>query len=182
MLKATTTTQISTPQELAPTTDASALVFALHSEGRLDDARRLSDELLPGTEGDARTALLITRAVVERSAGNYGLALMLLESCEAEDVGLKGALHNGLAISCRNLGQLDRALIEYMGAALYFEEAGNLFYAARVNNNVANCLVDLGRPEEALEYLTRAEKVLTTPESLAELFDTKSRALKAMCR
>lgn len=179
MLKSSTTTQILTPQELAPTTDASALVFALHSEGRLDDARRLSDELLPGTEGDERTALLITRAVVERSAGNYGLALMLLESCEAEDVGLKGALHNGLAISCRNLGQLDRALIEYVGASEYFSQAGNEFYAARVNNNIGNLLVDLNRPDEAHDFLDRAEKILNDPESLAQLHDTRSRAYKA---
>lgn len=167
-------------QELAPTTNESALVFALHSEGRLDEARRLSDELLPGTEGDERTALLITRAVIERSAGNYGLALMLLESCEAENPALKGALHNGLAISCRNLGQLDRALIEYVGAAEYFAQVGNEFYAARVENNIANVLIDLGRPDEALSFIERAEKVLTAPESLAELFDTKARAYKAV--
>lgn len=169
-------------QELAPTTDESALVFALHSEGRLDEARRLSDELLPGTEGDERTALLITRAVIERGAGNYGLALMLLESCEAQSPALRGALHNGLAISCRNLGRLDRALIEYVGAAEYFAQVGNEFYAARVENNIANVLIDLGRPDEAHEFLDRAAKVLTSAESLGELHDTRSRAFKAVGR
>lgn len=179
MVKTDTTTE---RQELAPTTDESALVFALHSEGRLDEARRLSDELLPGTEGDERTALLITRAVIERSVGNYGLALMLLESCEAENPALKGALHNGLAISCRNLGRTDRALIEYYGAAEYFREAGNDFYAARVENNIAMTLIDLGRPDEAHEHLDRAEKILTSPESLGELCDTRSRAYKAQAK
>lgn len=169
-------------QELAPTTDESALVFALYGEGKVSEARILCDELLPNTSGDERTALLITRAVIERGAGNYGLALMLLESCEAESPALKGALHNGLAISCRNLGRLDRALLEYVGAAEYFAQVGNDFYAARVANNIANVLIDLGRPDEAHEFLDRAEKVLTSKESLAELHDTRSRAFKAQIK
>lgn len=181
MLNTTTHTTVES-QEVKATTDASALVFTLFGEGKVDEARSLCDDLLPETSGDARAALLITRAIIERGAGNYGLALMLLEACETSTPELQGRVHNGLAISCRLLGQPDRAIIEYSGAAEYFTQAGQPHDVARVENNIANLLVDLNRPEEALEYVARAEKVLTTPESLAEVFDTKSRALRAMCK
>lgn len=175
MIKTTTHTS----EDLTGTTQESALVFALYTEGKVDESRLLCDELLPSTSGDARTALLITRSIIERGQGNYALSLGILEACEAESPVVKGALHNGIAIACRRLGQTDRALIEYVAAQEYFTQAGNVFYAARVQNNIAMTLIDLGRPEDAHEHLDRAEKVLTDKASLGELHDTRSRAYKA---
>lgn len=173
------TTKVTTEQQdLTGTTQESALVFALYSEGKVDESRLLCDELLPLTSGDARTALLITRSIIERGQGNYALSLGILEACEAESPVVKGALHNGIAIACRRLGQLDRALIEYHGAASYFAEIGHSTYLARVSNNIANILLDLGRLDEAQEYLREAEKGLSDDESLAEFYDTKSRAYR----
>lgn len=153
-----------------------ALVDSLMKEGRTVDAHRLCCELFAST---GKASLLINRAMVERSIGCYRLSLATLETVRTDDLLLLGNLHNGLALSCWGLKRFDDALIHYYGAADFYEQAGHDFYAARVQNNIANCLIDLARPEEAHEHLDRAEKVLTDKASLGELHDTRSRAFKA---
>lgn len=156
-----------------------ALVDSLMKEGRTVDAHRLCNELFAST---GRQALLINRAMVERSIGCYRLSLATLETVRTDDLLLLGNLHNGLGISCEQLGRFDNALIHYVGAESFYQQVGNEFYAARTLNNIAVVLIHLGRIDEAHSYLDRAEKVLTEPEGLGELHDTRSKAFKAQSK
>lgn len=152
------------------------LVYELMCEGKVAEAHKLCNELFTET-GDQ--ALLINRAMVERSIGCFRLSLATLETVVTDDLQLLGNLHNGLGISCEQLKRFDAALIHYVGAESFYRQAGNEFYAARTLNNIAVVLIHLGRIDEAHGFLDRAEKVLTTPEALAEVCDTRSRAFKA---
>lgn len=171
MIKIKTQTQTFTYQS-----DTTALIDVLIREGKFDEARELCET---ECEGDEKTALLLNRATVERSAGNCRLALAILESVETDNKLLRGNLHNELAICCRRLERYDRAIIEYVSASVDYEEVGHTFYFARVQNNLANLLLDVGRTEEAHLNLDRAEKVLTDPSSLAQLHHTRARCFIA---
>lgn len=160
-------------------TDGCALIDALIHEGKLEDAHKLADELLAES---GNQALLINRAMVERAMGCFRLSLATLESVQTDDLQLLGNMHNGLALSYWGLRRFDDALIHYYGAADFYRQAGNEFYLARTENNIANTLIDLNRPDEAHEHLDRAAKILTEPESLAQLHDTRSRAYKAQAK
>lgn len=157
-------------------TDSCALIDALMREGRSGEAHVACNELL-AESGDV--ALLINRAMVERSLGCFRLSLATLESVKTDDPLLLGNLHNGMGLSCWGLQRFDDALIHYYGACEFYRQANNLFYLARTLNNIAMTLIDLGRPEESHKHLDEAAKYFTEPESLAQLHDTRSRAYKA---
>lgn len=156
--------------------DTTALIDVLIREGKFDEARQLCET---ECEGDEKTALLLNRATVERSAGNCRLALAILESVETDNKLLRGNLHNEMGICCRRLGRLDRAIIEYSGASDYYRQVGHDYYLARTLNNIGNCLIDLNRLDEAHALIDRAEKDITDPPSLAHLQHTRARAFLA---
>jgi tetratricopeptide (TPR) repeat protein len=68
----------------------------------------------------------------------------------------RGQFHNGYATTLHALGDHDGALIEFAGASVRYNEAGEHRLRANVHNNIAVVLTELGRFDEALDHLARS--------------------------
>jgi len=164
-------------------------------EGAYDEARiHLGNALrrLGSDESDLRAVLLIRAGIVEGWARRlneavrfYNEAAPLVE--RSGDHGLKGAFHSEYGMVFRRLAipenredYIDRALIEYAAASFHFEQAGNIRYLARVENNLGYLYFTIGRHKEAHKHLDRARHLfidLKDVGTAAQVDDTRARTL-----
>ena len=166
-------------------------------QGGIDEARVLLREALSKlTDADShlKAVALIRSAAIEKVATRYHDALRILNdaapvvAASPSDT-LKGNFHNELATILKDLGTserrqdyIDRALIEYAGASLHFQQAGHQQYLACVENNLGFLYLMLGNYVKAHEHLNRARHVLVALNDYvhaAQVDETTARALLA---
>ncbi|MFY9619391.1 MAG: hypothetical protein WAQ99_06230, partial [Pyrinomonadaceae bacterium] len=169
------------------------LALCYWREGALDEASIHLDralELLKDDENDVKACVLIRAGIVEvdarrlnRALDFYNKAAPLVE--KSDDHGLKGAFHSEFARLYRWLGQaenVDRALIEYAAASIHFEQAGNIRYVARVENNLGFLYFTIGQYKDAHRHLDRARDLflqLKDVGTAAQVDETRARTLLA---
>jgi tetratricopeptide (TPR) repeat protein len=166
-------------------------------EGAYDEARiHLQNALrrLGSNDSDLRAVLLIRAGIVEGWARRlneavrfYNEAAPLVE--RSGDHALKGAFHSEYGMVFRRLAipenredYIDRALIEYAAASFHFEQAGNIRYLARVENNLGYLYFTIGRHKDAHKHLDRARHLfidLKDVGTAAQVDDTRARTLLA---
>ena len=173
------------------------LAYCYWRQGGMDEARVLLREALSRlTDGDSqlKAVALIRSAAIEKVATRYHDALRLLNeaaplvAASPSDT-LKGRFHNELATVLKDLGTaerrqdyIDRALIEFAGASLHFQQAGHQQYLACVENNLGFLYLMLGNYVKAHEHLDRARHVLVALKDYvhaAQVDETTARALLA---
>jgi tetratricopeptide (TPR) repeat protein len=152
------------------------LALCYWREGAYDEARiNLANALNCLRDGDVelKAALLIRAGIVEVWAQRLSEALHLYNEAapllaRSEDHGLKGALHNELALLFNRFGlgddrsdYLDRALIEYAAAGFHFEQAGHTSYQASVENNLGFLFFTLGRFADGHKHLDRGPRPIS---------------------
>src|SRR5256886_5959267 len=79
-------------------------------------------------------------------------------------------------------GIFDQALIENAAASFHFEQAGNIRYLARVENNLGFLYFTIGRYKDAHEHLDRARHLfilLDDVGTVAQVDETRARTLLA---
>jgi CheY-like chemotaxis protein len=171
------------------------LALCYWREGAFDEARiHLRDALNRPTNAEMRALVMIRAGMVEVWARQlneamrfYNAAASLLET--VDDDGLKGSLHNQLALLYRKFSVVeqgddftDRALIEYAAASVHFERAGNIRYVARVENNLGFLHFTIGRYRDAHEHLDRARRLflqLKDVGTAAQVDETRARTFLA---
>jgi tetratricopeptide (TPR) repeat protein len=136
-------------------------------------------------------------AVIDMSSGRLHDAKQALTQAapfyeQGSNLAAKGRFHNNLALVFRKLGEcekredyLDRALDEYAGASLYFQEAGHTRHAARVENNLGYLLYTLGRYNEAHQHLESACRMfidLRDSVSVAQVNESRAQVFLAQAR
>lgn len=166
-------------------------------EGAFDEARIILQKALDqigSDDPDLRAIILIRAGLVEGSARRlneavryYNEAAPLVES--SGDHALKGAFHSEYGLVFRRLAipenredYIDKALIEYAAASFHFEQAGNVRYLARVENNLGYLYFSIGRHKDAHKHLDRARHLfidLKDVGTAAQVDDTRARILLA---
>jgi tetratricopeptide (TPR) repeat protein len=94
----------------------------------------------------------------------------------------RGKFHNQFGFVLRNLGDIDRALIEYAAASYHFEQAGHTRYHACVENNLGYLFFTIKKFAEGHEHLDRAQALFTSMKDTvhtAQVDDTRARVLLA---
>jgi len=173
------------------------LALCYWREGAYDEARiHLANAIssLRDENSELKAVLLIRAGIVEVWAQRLSEALRLYNEAaplleRSDDHGLKGTLHNELALLFNRFGlgdnrndYLDRALIEYAAAGFHFEEAGHTRYQASVENNLGFLFFTLGVFTDAHKHLNRAGHLfreLGDNVHLAQVEDTRARTLLA---
>jgi CheY-like chemotaxis protein/Tfp pilus assembly protein PilF len=158
-------------------------------EGALNEARVMLREALNRlpTESEVRAIALLRLAIVEGSAKRFHDALRLdLEAApifeKSASHAHRGKFHNQFGFVLRNLGDVDRALIEYAAASYHFEQAGHTRYHACVENNLGFLFLTIKKLAEAHEHLDRAQALFTSMKDnvhTAQVDDTRARVLLA---
>ncbi len=122
---------------------------------------------------DIKALAYLRRAVLGNDEGLHREAIYYLEQGSKffdsdKNPSLKGKYHNQMGIALQSIGDsqnnpefLDRALIEYSAAGLFFEEAGHKRYAAFVENNIGMVYFSLKKFAEAHEHFESAKKIFT---------------------
>jgi tetratricopeptide (TPR) repeat protein len=173
------------------------LAYCYWRQGGIDEARVLLREALSRlTDEDChlKAVALIRSAAMEKVATRYHDALRMLNEAAplvaaSPSDNLKGRFHNELATVLKDLGTaehrqdyIDRALIEYAGASLHFQQAGHQQYLACVENNLGFLYLMLGNYVKAHDHLDRARRVLIGLNDYvhaAQVDETTARALLA---
>jgi two-component system chemotaxis response regulator CheY len=158
-------------------------------EGALNEARVMLREALNRlpTESEVRAIALLRLAIVEGSAKKFHDALRLdLEAApifeKSASHAHRGKFHNQFGFVLRNLGDVDRALIEYAAASYHFEQAGHTRYHACVENNLGYLFLTIKKLAEAHQHLDRAQALFTSMKDhvhTAQVDDTRARVLLA---
>lgn len=159
-------------------------------EGAFDDARVWLKEALsrlPDEAGDVKAITLLRLAAVEGSANRFNEALRLnIEAAplfeKSTNHALKGKFHNQFGFVERNLGDIDRALIEYTAASYHFEQAGHTRYQACVENNLGFLFGTIKRFREAHEHLDRAQALFTRLKDRVHIAQVDGRTRKSSAR
>jgi two-component system chemotaxis response regulator CheY len=166
-------------------------------EGAYNEARiwlREALARLPDNPDDLRAITLLRLATVEKTSTRYNDALRihtgaapLFDVCS--NPALKGKFHNSFANVLKSLGAIekredyiDRALIEFAAASIYFEQAGHRRYQACVENNLGMLFCTARKFEQAHEHLDRAQALFTSMKDsvhTAQVDDTRARVLLA---
>ncbi len=157
-------------------------------EGAFNEARVWLKEALsklPDETGDVKAVTLLRLATVERSAKRFNDALHIHIGAaplfeKSANHTLKGKFHNGFGFLERNLGDIDRALIEYAAASYHFEQAGHTRYQACVENNLGFLFGTIKKFTEAHEHLDRAQALFTRLRDkvhLAQVDDARAKVL-----
>jgi CheY-like chemotaxis protein len=158
-------------------------------EGALNEARVVLREALSRlpADGEVRAIALLRLAIVEGSAKRFHDSLRL--DIEAAPLFVKstnhahrGKFHNQFGFVLRNLGDIDRALIEYTAASYHFEQVGHRRYQACVENNLAFLFLTIKNFHEAHEHLDRAQALFTGMKDsvhTAQVDDTRAKVLLA---
>jgi CheY-like chemotaxis protein/tetratricopeptide (TPR) repeat protein len=157
-------------------------------EGAFDDARVWLKEALsqlPDEAGDVKAITLLRLAAVEGSAKRFNEALRLdIEAAplfeRSANHALRGKFHNQFGFVERNLGDIDRALIEYTASSYHFEQAGHTRYQACVENNLGFLFGTIKKFQEAHEHLDRAQALFTKLRDkvhIAQVDDARAKVL-----
>ncbi len=173
------------------------LALCYWREGSYDEARvTLTNALacLGDQDSELKAVLLIRAGIIEERTQRLQKALRFYDEAaplleESDDHALKGAFHDEVAIVLMRLSNgtnsndyLDRALIEYEAASFHFEQAGNIRYRARVENNLGYLFFSVARYQEAHVHLDRARGLfieLGDIGAAAGVDDTRARVLLA---
>jgi tetratricopeptide (TPR) repeat protein len=120
---------------------------------------------------DIKALAYLRRAVLSNDEALHREAIYYLEQGNkffdsGKNPSLKGKYHNQMGIALQSIGDsqnnpefLDRALIEYSAAGIYFEEAGHKRYTAFVENNIGMVYLSLKKFAEAHEHFETAKKI-----------------------
>ena len=165
------------------------LAICYWREGTYDNARVWLKEALSRLTTDEdheiKGVALLRLAIVERAAKRFNDALHIHIGAaplfeKSTNHTLKGKFHNGFGFLLRNLGDIDRALIEYAAASYHFEQAGHTRYQACVENNLGFLFGTIKKFTEAHEHLDRAQALFTRLRDkvhLAQVDDARARVL-----
>jgi len=151
------------------------LAYCYWREGRFDDARVYLQEALARAidlDPETRALGILRSGIVEQSTKRLHDALNLYVDNFAlfdqlETDALKGKFHHEFAIILRDLGgterqdYIDRALIEFSAASVYFDQAKLARHQACVENNLGMLYGAIGRFADAHEHLDRAQALFT---------------------
>jgi CheY-like chemotaxis protein/tetratricopeptide (TPR) repeat protein len=167
-------------------------------QGGFGEARVMLREALnrlpAGRNDELRALALLRLAIVEKTANRYNDALRIhTEAAPLFDAisnaANKGKFHNSFANVLKNLGAaevredyIDRALVEFAAASVYFEQAGHRRYQACVENNLGMLFGTARKFIEAHEHLDRAQALFTSMKDsvhTAQVDDTRARVLLA---
>jgi CheY-like chemotaxis protein/tetratricopeptide (TPR) repeat protein len=167
------------------------LALCYWRQGALDEARvvlrEALDRLSTDRDSEVKAIALLRLAVVEGSAKRFPDALRLdLEAAplfeKSTNHAHRGRFHNQFGFVLRNLGDIDRALIEYAAASYHFEQAGHTRYQACVENNLGYLFLTIKRFSEAHQHLDRAQALFTSMKDglhIAQVDDTRAKVLLA---
>lgn len=152
------------------------LAYCYWREGRFDDARVILQEALARAidlDPETRALGILRCGIVDQSTKRLHDALKLYVDNFAlfdqlENDALKGKFHHEFAISLRDLGAaeqrqdfIDRALIEFSAASVYFEQAKLSSHQACVENNLGMLYGTIRKFPDAHEHLDRAQALFT---------------------
>lgn len=175
----------------------SELALCYWRAGAYDEARvTLDDALARFKESDVelKAVALIRKAIIERSSTRLHDALVICNQAaplfdDVADPLLAAHFHHILANVLNQLSgtehrkdYVDRALIEYSAASMFFEQAGHLRYQACTYINLGFLFFTLKRFSEAHEHLDRAQVLLTKLKDnlhLAQVDETRANVLLA---
>jgi CheY-like chemotaxis protein len=173
------------------------LAYCYWREGRFDNARvSLQEALARAIDLDPETrALGILRSgIVEQSTKRLHDALKLYVDNFAlfdqlESDALKGKFHHEFAIILRDLGgaeqrqdYIDRSLVEFTAASIYFEQAKLARHQACVENNLGMLYGSIGKFADAHEHFDRAQALFTRLNDRlhsAQVDDSRARVMIA---
>lgn len=131
---------------------------------------------LTGTEVEIRA--LIAKAVELRVAGNSQASFdLLMESeglVESVSVSRQGRFFNQRALALKDLGEYDRAILEFDRAAICFQESGETELQGMVHNNIARVYSLSGNYERAHESVDKAIGLAKDPRYLIQWRDQKA--------
>lgn len=145
-------------------------------EGAFDEARIFLSTTIEkikyddAISNDIKALTYLRRAVIENDEGRFREAVYYLKNGDkffeaSENASLKGKYHNQMGIALQSIGDLesdpdylDRALIEYAAAGIYFQEAGHKRYGGFVENNIGMVYLSLKNFAEAHEHFQTAGK------------------------
>jgi tetratricopeptide (TPR) repeat protein len=135
--------------------------------GELSEGLAIVNDLLSGQISDeVRFRALLAKATLQ--IGTPKAALLTLNQAEpyiqSVDLRLRGMWHNQRGRTLKELKLYDQAVIEYAGAASFFEEAGDPACAAIALNNEAGVFLKWGKYDEALEAVRSASATLKALE------------------
>jgi tetratricopeptide (TPR) repeat protein len=148
-------------------------------EGSFDEARVFLSTTIESIKyddaisDDIKALAYLRRAVIENDEARQREALYYLEHGfkffnSDKNPSIKGKYHNQMGIALQSIGDLDenpdyldRALIEYSAAGIYFEEAGHKRYSAFVENNIGMVYLSLKKFAEAHGHFETAKKIFT---------------------
>lgn len=173
------------------------LAYCYWREGRFDDARVYLQEALARAidlDPETRALGILRSGIVEQSTKRlhdalnlYGDNFALFDQLETD--ALKGKFHHEFGIILRDLGgaeqrqdYIDRALIEFSAASVYFDQAKLARHQACVENNLGMLYGTIGRFTDAHEHLDRAQALFTRLNDRvhnAQVDDSRARVMIA---
>lgn len=164
------------------------IALAYWRKASFDEARVILDGVLGASNlgKENRLSAIIIRTIVERSDNQVFKALSLHESAaalfEAKDVParLKATFFHGWALTHRQAGNIDEALLKYSVTTKYLEEAGDNARLAIVEGNYGFLFYSVKAYSEALEHIQRALSLYRAASDLrgaAQVGETLSRVL-----
>jgi len=146
------------PAAVARAEDLLGIIF--RSRGDLDAAMGHLERaiaVLEATEPTAATTAPATARGGPASGGApAGSPLASARAGDAVDPGVRVAVLNTLALVCADVGDRGRAIELIDEALVLCERQGDRHRQAALENNLADLLQGLGRPDEAMEHLKRA--------------------------
>lgn len=178
----------------------SEMAWCLDREGKSEEARPLLQRALKeigdgGGAAETMALALLRAAIFADHSGHLAEADARLRECESllktcDNPALLGAFHNSRAIQLSKFGEepgredfLERALMEYVAAIIYFEEIKALRRQAAAENNLGLMLVLLGRFDESARRLDHAHALYTRLRDASRAADvTESKARRHLAQ
>lgn len=122
---------------------------------------------------------LTVRMMIQAEQRNWKEALALLEKAEplVDQVSIpnQGKFYNHRGLALRNLGEYDRALIDFEAAYFYWQDAPKLLALAK--NNTARLYSLTGELDKALACVDEAIALVNNRQLLGQFADQRSRIL-----
>lgn len=160
-----------------------ALAYCYSYTGEVSEGLVVIKSVLTKAKGLMRDRALLAKGTLQI---NQPLrAKKTLAPLNFDSPALQGKLHNQRARTYREMKQKkynDLAIVEYSGAAYYFEQDNNLILSAIALNNQAGILRETKRYDEAHEAVDRAIQIFTGTPYLPQSQDQKCRIFLAQRR